>query len=214
MPEGDHDFVFDDSYQAIGYSSNFVLNEDTCCRVCLNSVRPPGAYDYDCVHTTCYCNDVSVNGRDESDYLNWIVCVLAVYRTPGQSTAPSSFFTFGKAMYQDFYSPLRGRWTGCPHQVLSRNVPNCTALYHCTWTKWLNPKTMQFSLVPPRNLVNYTGGPHRKNWKLLWWITRQTLQVDFVAWTALCDLPSSHTDQGVLSCSQRTRAPCIKWWII
>ena len=83
MPEGNYDFVFDDSYQAIGYSSNFVLNEDTCCRVCLNEVRPPGALDYDCVHTTCYCNDVSVNARDESDYLNWIVCVLAVYRTPG-----------------------------------------------------------------------------------------------------------------------------------
>lgn len=84
MPEGDDDdFVFDDSYRAIGYSSNFVLNEDTCCRVCLNSVRPADEHEYDCVHTNCYCDDVSVNGRDESDYLNWIVCVLAVYKNPG-----------------------------------------------------------------------------------------------------------------------------------
>lgn len=83
MPEGDDDFVFDDSYQAIGYSSSFVLNEDTCCRVCLNSMLPPGVEDYDCVHTKCYCDDVSVNDRDESDYLSWIVCVLAVYKNPG-----------------------------------------------------------------------------------------------------------------------------------
>lgn len=83
MPQGNDEFVFDDSCQAIGYSSNFVLNEDTCCRVCINSVRPPGAAEYDCVHTNCYCHDVSVNGRDESDYLSWIVCVLAVYQTPG-----------------------------------------------------------------------------------------------------------------------------------
>lgn len=83
MPEGNDDFVFDDSYQAFGYSSNFVLNEDTCCRVCLNLIRPAHGEEYDCVHPKCYCKDISVNDRDDSDYSYWIVCVLAVYKNPG-----------------------------------------------------------------------------------------------------------------------------------
>lgn len=85
MPEGDHeDFAFDDTYQAIGYSSNFELNERTCCRVCLDLARPADGYDYDeYLHPKCYCDEVTGNNRDESDYLTWCVCVMALYKNPG-----------------------------------------------------------------------------------------------------------------------------------
>ena len=78
MPPLEEDFVFDDWYQAIGYSAKMVMNCETCCRVCRNEPDYDG-YMEDC----CYCSQMSVNNRDESDYLNWIVCVMAVYKNPG-----------------------------------------------------------------------------------------------------------------------------------
>lgn len=78
MPPHEEEHVFEDWYQAIGYSSKMVMNTATCCRFCRNDPYPDGYMkDY------CYCPEISVNNRDESDYLSWIVCVMAVYKNPG-----------------------------------------------------------------------------------------------------------------------------------
>ena len=77
MPPENQDFVFEDWYQAIGYSSNFVLNPLTTCSLCRDEQESWETF------TECECHHKSVNDRDESDYLNWIVCVLALYKNPG-----------------------------------------------------------------------------------------------------------------------------------
>jgi hypothetical protein len=72
------DQEFDDSYQAIGYASLFILNQDTSCGKC----RDDDDYD-EYIHPNCYCDEISPNNRNESDYITWCVCVMALLKNPG-----------------------------------------------------------------------------------------------------------------------------------
>lgn len=86
---GDDDMIFDDYSQAIGISSIFNLNPETCCRKCTEMSDP---FDGS-ISDECRCELYSPNNRDESDYLNWAVCVMALLKNPGP-IGPAKYIFF------------------------------------------------------------------------------------------------------------------------
>jgi hypothetical protein len=139
MP-GDDDIIFDGSYQAIGISSIFNLNPETCCRKCTEMPDPFDGY----IPDECQCELYSVNNRDESDYINWAVCVMALLKNPGH---------IGQAKYIFFV------WEGDVTKDITLRTDVDALVAPIQWSHGMYPTTPHHTIVLEPN--GFESGDHQ-----------------------------------------------------